>query len=109
MIAEGPTPRMTPPSRGFRYHFHLVKGTERIADVTGTGVSDIDRALAQTLAAILQVRGSYGNEESCWDEWHLEVTDACGIAIFRVDLGMVERSFEWVGGTHGRSPATFCA
>jgi len=77
-----------------RYFFHLAKGTERILDVTGAEIIDIDSVLGETLAAFLVFRRS---GETDWDGWFLEVTDEGDRGIFRFDLGMMGRAFEWVG------------
>jgi len=82
------------PAPDTRYFFHLAKGTERILDVTGAEIIDIDSALGETLAAFLV---SQRSGDTNWDGWFLEVTDEGDRDIFRFDLGMMGRAIEWIG------------
>ena len=68
-----------------RYHFNVIDGVSDL-DQDGTDLPDLQAAWreARTLAAaILKDAGEW---DKLGDEWRIEVTDAAGLILFRIDV-----------------------
>lgn len=66
-------------------YFHLVHTHERILDETGIEVSDLEAAHYYALKAIQELRQE-GDEETDWNGWQLQVTDASGRILLEIPL-----------------------
>jgi hypothetical protein len=67
------------------YHFNVRDGTD-IPDPDGTDLPDLRSARVE--AVKLAARLLMDEPETFWEgsNWHVEVTDASGIALFRLDF-----------------------
>jgi hypothetical protein len=74
---------------GMRCYFNLVNGIDKITDLDGIEVQDIEHALAQAMKAIEELREEDHAAPSDWADWSLEVTDFFGAVLFSIDLGEV--------------------
>ncbi len=85
------TTTFEPESRfiGMRCYFNLVNGIDKIADLDGIEVQDIEHAQAQAMKAIEELREEDHAAPSDWADWSLEVTDFFGVVLFSIDLGEV--------------------
>lgn len=79
--------RQHSPSTIMKCYFNLVNGSERIADLEGIEVKDLEQAWAQAFKAIDELRQEDDSEAEDWDSWSLEVTDSSGTLLFAINLG----------------------
>ncbi len=74
---------------GMRCYFNLVNGIDKITDLEGIEVQDIEHAQAQAMKAIEELREEDHAAPGDWADWSLEVTDFFGVVLFSIDLGEV--------------------
>ena len=70
-----------------RCFFNLINGPDRIPDLDGIEVADLEQAWAQAMKAIEELRAEDDGEAEDWANWSLEVTDASGNVLFAINLG----------------------
>lgn len=69
-----------------RCYFNLIDGYERILDLDGIEVSNLDQARLQAVKAIEELLEEDDGISEDWRSWTLEVTNEDGRVLFSIPL-----------------------
>ncbi|QFU18158.1 hypothetical protein GDR74_14550 [Microvirga thermotolerans] len=69
-----------------RCYFNLIDGYERILDLDGIEVSDLEQARLQAIKAIEELLEEDEGISEDWHSWTLEVTNEDGKILFSIPL-----------------------
>jgi hypothetical protein len=77
-VALGEGGPLTTESNCMRCYFHLVNSHDEILDQEGIEVSDLEKAKAEALAVIDEIRQEHGDDFEDWKEWRLDIVSSDG-------------------------------
>lgn len=64
-----------------RYYFNLVNGEDRVQDLVGLELSEIDLVSAVSATLMAEIEAEDPDLLAPWEGWRLQVTDADGSVI----------------------------
>ena len=70
-----------------RYHFNIHDGRNEV-DREGTELPDLHEARRQAIKLAAAVLDDEGTSLRDGEDWHMEVTDATGLVLFRLDFSI---------------------